>query len=72
MKKVFRLQNLDCANCANKMEQAIAKVDGVNSVNINFIAERLTIDIDDNKFDDVMELVNKTCKKIEPDCKIVR
>ena len=72
MKKVFKLQNLDCANCANKMEQAIAKVDGVNSVNINFIAERMTIDIDDNMFDEVMELVNKTCKKVEPDCKIVR
>ncbi|MDE5549691.1 MAG: cation transporter [Clostridia bacterium] len=71
MKKVFKLEDLDCANCAAKMERAIAKIDGVTFANVSFMSQRLTIDADDAKFDDIMKVVVKTCKKVEPDCRII-
>ena len=67
MKKTYVLDEIDCANCASKLENAISKIDGVNSASINFFAQKLTVDIDDKRFDDVL----KTAKKLEPDCKIV-
>lgn len=71
MKKVFKLVDLDCANCAAKMERAIQKIDGVVSATVNFMAERLTVEAADNEFDEIMKEIVKTCKKVEPDCKIV-
>ena len=72
MKKVFRLEDLDCANCAAKMECAIQKLDGVNDASVSFMAQRLTIEADDDKFEEIMDNVQKVCRKIEPDCVIVR
>lgn len=72
MKKSFRLQNLDCAVCAAKMERAAAKVDGVISVSVAFMTQRISVEADDGRFDEVMNDVEKACRKIEPDCKIVR
>lgn len=71
MKKVFRLEDLDCANCAAKMERAIAKIDGVASATVSFMTQRLTVEADDARFDDIMKEIVKTCKKVEPDCWIV-
>lgn len=70
MKKSFVLEDLDCANCARKMEEAISKIDGVVSVNVSFISQKMTIDADDIVFDDIMKKVVKTIKKVEPDCKV--
>ena len=72
MKKVYRLENLDCANCAAKMEDAVAKIDGVNEVSISFMGQRMSIDADEGRFEEIMDNVVKACKKIEPDCTIVR
>ncbi|MCX4362865.1 MAG: heavy metal-associated domain-containing protein [Clostridia bacterium] len=72
MKKIFKLEDLDCANCAAKMERNIAKIDGVTQINVNFLTQRMTIEADDARFDEIMEQVVKTCKKVEPDCKIIR
>ncbi|MDE6704553.1 MAG: cation transporter [Treponemataceae bacterium] len=71
MRKVFQLEDLDCANCAAKMERAIAKIDGVTSATVSFMTQRLTVEADDARFDDIMKAVVKTCKKVEPDCRIV-
>lgn len=71
MKKTYLLDELDCANCGAKMENAIAKIEGVKSVSISFIAQKITIEADDDVFDDVLKKAVKICKKIEPDCKIV-
>ncbi|MDE6350920.1 MAG: cation transporter [Treponemataceae bacterium] len=71
MRKVFQLEDLDCANCAAKMERAIAKIDGVTSATVSFMTQRLTVEADDAQFDDIMKAVVKTCKKVEPDCRIV-
>ena len=72
MKKVFKLQDLDCANCASKMERGINKIDGVTSATVSFMSQKLTIEADDARFDSIMDEVVKVCKKIEPDCVIVR
>lgn len=71
MKKVYKLEDLDCANCAAKMECAIQKIEGVNSASVNFMGQRMTIDANDENFDSIMKQVVKICRKIEPDCTIV-
>lgn len=71
MKKVYKLEDLDCANCAAKMECAIQKIEGVNSASVNFMGQRMAIDANDENFDSIMKQVVKTCRKIEPDCTIV-
>ncbi len=71
MKKVYKLEDLDCANCAAKMECAIQKIEGVNSASVNFMGQRMTIDANDENFDSIMKQVVKVCRKIEPDCTII-
>lgn len=71
MKKVFQLEDLDCANCAAKMERAISEIEGVNSATVSFVMQKLTIDVADDKFDEVMKKVVKVCQKVEPDCTII-
>lgn len=70
MKKTFKLTDLDCAHCAAKMEDGIKKLDGVNSASVNFLSQKMTVDADDARFDEIMKQVVKLCKKIEPDCVI--
>lgn len=71
MKKKYKLQDLDCAHCAAKMEEAIKKIDGVNDAAISFMTQKLTIDADDEKFDSIMNQVVEECKKVEPDCTVL-
>lgn len=71
MKKIFKLEDLDCANCAAKMENGIKEIDGVQDAVVSFMAQKLTLVADDDKFDDVFKQVQKVCKKIEPDCRII-
>ena len=71
MKKTFKLIDLDCANCAAKMEDAIKKLPGVTGATVSFLTQKMTIDADSAQFDDIMKQVVKTCKKVEPDCEIV-
>ena len=71
MKKVYKMQDLDCANCAAKMEREISKIDGVVKASVNFMTQNLTVEADESDFDTVMEKIVKACKKIEPDCKIM-
>lgn len=71
MKKHFKLIDLDCANCAAKMEDAIKKIDGVNDATVSFLAQKMTVDADDSRFDEIMKKIVKTCKRVEPDCTIV-
>ena len=71
MKKHFKLRDLDCANCAAKMEDAIKKLPGVNSATVSFMTQKLTLDADDARFDEILQEAVKICKKVEPDCTIV-
>ena len=70
MKKVYKIE-IDCANCANKVQEAIAKVDGVNSVSINFMTQKMIIDIDDSRFEEVLKAAKKKKKKAESDFEVI-
>ena len=70
MKKTYQLTDLDCANCAAKMEIAIKKIDGVSDASVSFMTQKMTVDADDSRFDEIMKQVVKACKKVEPDCVI--
>ena len=72
MKKVFKLKDLECANCAAKMENAINKLDGVEKATISFMTQKMTITADDDKFDSILDEAQKVIKKIEPDCVILK
>ena len=69
MEKKFKIE-VDCANCAAKMEAAVRKISGVNSATVSFMTQKMVIDADDTRFDAIMKEVVKTCKKVEPDCEI--
>ena len=71
MKKRFKLTDLDCANCAAKMEDGIRRIDGVLSATVSFMSQKLTIETEDGRMDEVMQEVVRVCKKVEPDCQIM-
>lgn len=70
MKKKFKLIDLDCANCAAKMEEGIKKILGVKDASVSFMTQKLVLEADDDRFDEIMKEVVAVCAKVEPDCKI--
>lgn len=71
MRKVFKLDEIDCAVCAGKLEDAIKKLDGVEDAKINFLTQKLTLVANDADFDTVFDAVVKLTASIEPDCEIL-
>ena len=71
MKKVFKMQDLDCAHCAAKMEDGINKLDGVTKASISFMTQKLTIELDETRLDEIMQEAVKIVKSVEPDCDIL-
>ncbi|MBO7389389.1 MAG: cation transporter [Oscillospiraceae bacterium] len=71
MKKTFKLEDLDCANCAAKMEAAINKLDGVKNATVSFMTQKMTIEADDERFDEVVKAAVKCVSKVEPDCRVI-
>lgn len=71
MRKVFKLDEIDCAVCASKLEGAIKKLDGVQSAKVNFLTQKLTLEAADDDFDAVLDAVIKLTADIEPDCEIL-
>lgn len=71
MKKAYKLQDLDCANCAAKMQNAIGKIQGVKSVSVNFLLQKLTIEAEDEIFDEIVNKAVVVCRKIEPSCAVL-
>ena len=65
------MEDLDCANCAAKMEEAIRKIEGVSYVSISFMAQKMIIEADDNRFDDIMKQVVKAVKKVDRNCEVL-
>ncbi|WP_102337237.1 cation transporter [Collinsella provencensis] len=72
MRKSFKLDEIDCANCAAKLENKINQLPGVTSASVNFMLQKLTLEADDASFDDVLDSVVKLVSDIEPDCEILR
>ena len=71
MKKTFKLEDLDCANCAAKMENAIKKLDGVTNATVSFMTQKMTIEADDERFDEIVKAAVKCIAKVEPDCQVI-
>lgn len=70
MKQTFKMIDLDCANCAAKIEDAINKIDGVNEATVSFLTQKLTLDCRDEKFEEIKKEIIKKIKKVEPDCTV--
>jgi len=71
MKKTYKLQDLDCANCARKMQDAIARIDGVDDVTVNFLTQKMTITLPEEREEEILTQAAKVCRRIEPDCRIL-
>ena len=71
MKKVFVMENLDCANCAAKMEDAVRKIPGVSYVSISFMAQRMTLEADDAAFDEIAKNAAKACARVDDGCCVI-
>ena len=70
MKKTYAIE-VDCANCANKMEQAAKNTEGVKDASVNFMALKMKVEFDEGADEKaVMKNVLKACRKVEPDCEI--
>lgn len=72
MRKVFKMEDLECASCAAKMQDAISKLEGVNSVSISFMTQKMTLDADDDRFEQILDEAQKAISRFERDCTIVR
>ena len=72
MKKKFKMEDLDCANCAAKMDALIKKIPGVHDASMNFLTQKLTLDAEDERFDEILAEAQKCCDKVDKGCRIVR
>lgn len=72
MKKVFKLKDLDCANCAAKMENAINKLDGVTKATVSFMTQRLTLECEDGRLEEIVAGIERVIRQVEPDCRLVK
>lgn len=71
MKKVYLLEDLDCAHCAQKIEKEVAKLDGVSESKVTFLTQKLTVEVEDEKAADLFAKVKKIVKKFEPDVTVI-
>lgn len=67
MKKVYLLEDLDCAHCAGKIEKEVAKLEGVSESKVTFLTQKLTVEVEDEKAADLIDKIKKIVKKVEPD-----
>lgn len=72
MTKTYKLQDLDCANCARKMEDAIRKLEGVTEVHVNFLTQKMILTADDTRFEDIVKEAIKCIRRVDPDCQVVK
>ena len=71
MKKNFKLEGLDCANCAAKIEKNVKKLDGVKDATVSFFAQKLVLEADDEKFDEIVKEIAALVHRVDPDCTMV-
>lgn len=71
MKKKIKINNLDCAACAAKIEEGLSKIDGVNKVSVSFISQKIILEAEDDKMDQILKEAVEITAKIEPDAQLV-
>ena len=67
MKKIIKLEGLCCANCAAKIEEGVKKLDGVNSASLSFMTQRLIMEVEDGREDEVVEAARAVAAKVAPE-----
>lgn len=72
MKKVFMLEDLDCANCASKIENAVRELEGVISASVSFMTSKLTLETEEDRMDDVLLRVEQLIKKVDSDVTLIK
>ena len=72
MTKTYKQQDLDCANCARKMEDAIRKLEGVTEVHVNFLTQKMILTADDGRFEEIVREAAKCIRRVDPDCQVVK
>ena len=72
MKKVYKLDEVDCAVCASNMEAGIKKIEGVESAVVSYVTQKLLIECDENEIERITDEAQKVIKKVDPRCRIVR
>ena len=72
MTKTYKLQDLDCANCARKMEDASRKLEGVTEVHVNFLTQKMILTADDGRFEEIVREAAKCIRRVDPDCQVVK
>ena len=70
MKKTYKIE-VDCANCANLMEEAAKKTAGVKDCVVSFMTQKMTIEAEDERFDEVVKAAVKCIARVEPDCRVI-
>ena len=71
MKKVLKMENLDCARCAEKMEKKVGKIEGVNAVSISFMAQKMVLDCEESRFEEILEQVRAAVRSVDRDCEVL-
>lgn len=71
MKKIYMLEDLDCAHCAAKIEEAVGKLEGVSASTVTFLTQKLSIEVEEGKAEAVTKEIKKIVKKLEPDVTVV-
>ena len=71
MKRIYKIEDLDCANCAAKIEKAISELDGVENAAVSFLSQKITLEVKDEKIKEIEKAIVKICKRIEPDCTVI-
>ena len=71
MKKTYKMENLDCANCAAKMENAISKLEGVEAVSVNFLMQKVTIQAEKELLPEIVQKADECCRKVDRHCRIL-
>ncbi len=72
MKKVYKLDEVDCAVCAQNMENGIKKIAGVESAVVSYVTQKLLIECDEAELERITEEAQKVIKKVDPRCRIIR
>lgn len=71
VKKVYMVEELDCAHCAAKMEEGIRAIEGVEAASLSFLAQKLIIEAEESELDRIMAQVQKVCHRVDPNCEII-
>lgn len=71
MRKSFQLSDLDCANCAAKLEEAISQIPELSNVSVNFMAQKLSFETNSDNLEEIIKQIRQVISKIEPECELM-